>query len=61
MNTWKDNLRFDPLPALLSTHNIAIQYFVRRDLLKENVQSVDFLWKLPEVEKLLKKQQSNFD
>jgi hypothetical protein len=59
MVSWKDTLKFDPIPRLLLTSNIAIKYFVRRDLLEEDVQSIEFLWKLPEVKKVLKKQQSD--
>ncbi len=59
MKSWKEQLRFDPIPTLLSTENKAIQYFVRKDLLKEKVESVEILWKLPEVEKILKKRQDN--
>lgn len=59
MKNWKEQLRFDPIPTLLSTENKAILYFVRKDLLEEKVESVDILWKLPEVENILRKQQDN--
>ncbi len=59
MENWKGKLRFDPLPVLLSTENKAIQYFARKDLLGEKVESVKILWELPEVEKILKKQQED--
>ncbi len=59
MESWKDKLRFDPLPVLLSTENKAIQYFARKDLLEEKVESVKILWELPEVKKILKKQQKD--
>ena len=59
MENWKKKIRFDPLPKLLSTENKAMPYFVKRDLLDEKVNSVETLWKLPEVEKILKKQQKD--
>lgn len=46
---------------LLSSGNEALLYFVRRDLLGENVGSVHRLWQLPEVQKILKKQLSGWD
>jgi hypothetical protein len=59
MKNWKEQLRSDPIPTLLSTKNKAILYFVRKDLLVEKVESIDILWKLPEVEKILREQQDN--
>jgi hypothetical protein len=57
MDNWKYNLRSNTLQLLLSTQNQAISYFVRKDLLEENVQSVEFLWRLPMAEKIIKNQQ----
>jgi hypothetical protein len=56
MNDWRKQLKFDPLPPLLSSGNEALLYFVRRDLLGENVDPVQCLWQLPEPQKILKKQ-----
>lgn len=56
MKDWKNQLRFDSFSILLSTEDTAIRYFTKRDLLNEELKSVEFLWKLPEVEKILKKQ-----
>jgi len=56
VNNWRKQLRFDPLPPLLSSGNEALLYFVRRDLLGEDVGSVQRLWQLPGAQKILKKQ-----
>ncbi|MBI5679600.1 MAG: hypothetical protein HZC47_01705 [Methanobacterium sp.] len=59
MNSWKKELKVDPEPHLLSLENKAINYFTNRDILDKRVESIKVLWKLPEVEKILKKQQSD--
>jgi prenyltransferase beta subunit len=56
---WSMRLRVDPLPVLLSCGCPAVEYFARRDLLSGTVESIDSIWRLPEVQKLLRKQQSN--
>jgi hypothetical protein len=35
VDNWRKQLKFDPLPPLLSSENEALLYFVRRDLLEE--------------------------
>ncbi|MGE5603753.1 MAG: prenyltransferase/squalene oxidase repeat-containing protein [Nitrososphaerales archaeon] len=57
MESWQRQLRFDPIPALLASSDEALQYFVRRDLLQENVGPVSRLWQLPQAQKILRKQQ----
>ncbi len=52
-------LKFDPLPALSSSEDEALLYFVRRDLLGESVSPVQRLWQLPEARKILKKQHAD--
>jgi len=59
MYDWKHNLKFDPLPTLLSIRRSAILYLVNRDLLEKKVESVEILWGLPEAEEILKKQQED--
>jgi len=59
MENWKDKFRYDPLPKLLSTESYAIRYFTRKKLLEEKVEPVKILWKLSEVEIILKKQQAD--
>jgi hypothetical protein len=57
MGLWQKQLRYDPVPSLLSTGNEALRYFVQRDLLGEPAGSVSRLWQLPEARKILIKQQ----
>jgi len=56
VNAWMKQLRFDPVSELFSSNNEAISYFVKRDLLGEKVEPIDRMWRLPEVEKIIKKQ-----
>jgi hypothetical protein len=57
MQSWRRQLRFDPTPALLSSGDEALHYFVRRDLLGEEAGPICRLWQLPKAQKILKKQQ----
>ena len=59
VENWKLRLRIDPLPVLLRSGNEAIMYFTRRDLLNEEVGPVESLWGLPQVVKILRKQQED--
>lgn len=47
---------FDPIPNLLSCINPAIRYYTQRDLLNQEVEGENELWDLPQVLKILKKQ-----
>jgi hypothetical protein len=59
MDEWRGQLGIDPLSSLLSSDNDALRYFVQRDLLDEKVGPVDALWDLPQVAKILRKQQED--
>ena len=48
----------EPIKTLLATGNKAIITFTKKDLLDEEV-SIEQLWTLPRVKKILKKQQPN--
>jgi hypothetical protein len=50
---WKNILKYDPIPALMACDNLALKYFVQRDLLDYNPGPVDQLWDLPEVGRIL--------
>jgi len=50
-------LRIDPTPTLLSSGNEAIAYFANRDLLEQEVVPINHIWQLPEVQRILRKQQ----
>ena len=52
-------LKTNPIPTLLSCGNPAIEYFTRKDLLDEKIGPVTDLWQLPDVIKILKKQEKN--
>lgn len=57
METWRRQLRFDPIPALLASEDEALQYFARRDLLDEATGSVSRVWQLPGAQRILRRQQ----
>ncbi|MBE0409305.1 MAG: hypothetical protein IBX69_06190, partial [Anaerolineales bacterium] len=59
MENWRRQLRFDPIPTLLSSGDEALLYFVRRDLLGEEVSPICQLWQIPKAQKMLKKQQAD--
>lgn len=59
MDAWLEQLKFNPLPALMSSKDRALVYFVKRDLLGDAVEPVTCLYQLPEVQKILKKQQAD--
>ena len=59
MTDWRENLKYDPLPMLLSSNIEAVKYFAKRDLLGEQVGSIEHLWELPEAHKFLNKQQAD--
>jgi len=58
-DSWKADLRVDPLPALLGGGDEALDYFVRRDLLDEKIASSERLWEMDEASHLADKQQAN--
>ena len=57
MSNWLKNLNYDPIESLLESNNFSIIYFTKRDLLDKKVESIQTIWNLPEVNKILKKQQ----
>jgi hypothetical protein len=56
MRDWWNQLKFDPLPSLLSSKNESLLYFVRRDLLDEHFASVEALWQTREIKRILNRQ-----
>jgi hypothetical protein len=56
MESWRRQLRFDPIPALIASEDEALKYFVRWDLLGEEAGPIRRLWQLPEAQKILRKQ-----
>lgn len=59
MPGWRKQLPVDPIPAILSSDDKALQFFARRDLLGRDAGRVDILWDLPEAGKLLRRQQAD--
>ncbi len=56
MADWLNLLKYDPIEPLLKAGDIAIQYFVKRDLLQLNEGSIEEIWVLKEPQSKLKKQ-----
>ncbi|MCY3410191.1 MAG: hypothetical protein INQ03_01015 [Candidatus Heimdallarchaeota archaeon] len=59
MKQWKEYLPHDPILPLLDSGNKAIHYFTRRDLQDESVEPIKEIWDIPEVKKIIKKQQAD--
>lgn len=57
MANWLSKFRYDPIKPLLESGNDAIIYFIKRDLLGKKVKAIEYIWDLPEVQKILNKQQ----
>jgi len=56
---WFELFKINPLKSLLLTSNPVLNYFIERDLLEQKGNLIETLWQIPEVEKILKKQQVN--
>jgi hypothetical protein len=52
-------LKIDPTTVLLSCGNPAIEYYARKDLLDEEIGTIEDLWQLPPVLRILKKQEED--
>jgi len=59
MDSWRNELKVDPVPKLLSSGNEAIKYFTLRDLCGRRVESMETLWELPGAKKLLNRQEKD--
>jgi hypothetical protein len=59
VDNWQQQLKFDPMAPLLGSGKEAIQYFARRDLLEEQVGPIERVWRLPEAQRILRKQLPN--
>ena len=56
---WTRSLKYDPLPILQNSGDLAVEHFTRNDLLDEKLDTPGVLWVLPEVEKTINKQMSS--
>jgi hypothetical protein len=57
MDLWNSIFKSDPINPLLASKNTAISYFTKCDLLGKDAGSIETIWNLPEVQKIIKKQQ----
>ncbi|MDP8235299.1 MAG: hypothetical protein P9M08_02845 [Candidatus Erginobacter occultus] len=57
VENWRRELKFDPLPPLLSSGKKALEYSARRGLLGEPSGPPRVLWNLPEAKRVLAGQQ----
>lgn len=59
MNKWLNDLKYNPIPTLISSNNEAIIFFTKRDLLWKKERNIENLWELPEPLKLIRKQKED--
>ncbi|OPY20577.1 MAG: Prenyltransferase and squalene oxidase repeat protein [Methanobacterium sp. PtaU1.Bin097] len=59
MIDWLFKFKIDPTKPLLESGDDSIIYFTKRDLLEKRVKPIDSIWDLPEVQKILKGQQTD--
>jgi len=59
MNKWLNNLKFNPIPTLISSNNEALIFFTKNDLLGEKKRDIENLWQLTEPLKLIRKQKED--
>ncbi len=57
MPEWPSKLKINPTPLLANSSNLAVSYFAKRDLLEQEVPELNWVWRLPEVQKPFRKQQ----
>jgi squalene cyclase len=58
VESWRTQLRFDPITVLLSSDNKAIRHFVISDLIGK-LEPEDALWQMPQVAKIIYRQQED--
>ena len=58
MNRWLNVLRHDAILSLLASEDKAVVFFAERDLLDKTI-SIEQLWQLTEVQRILKRQKPN--
>jgi hypothetical protein len=59
MSSWRKRLPHNPIPILLDSGCEPVAYFTCRDLLDEDPGPVTQLWAIPEVQKILRRQQKS--
>ena len=58
MKKWQKKFNQDPVVPLLESKNFSIKYFTKSDLLSEDIEPIETIWQLPQVKKILTKQQT---
>jgi hypothetical protein len=56
MFSWLEYFKYNPIHPLLNSGNLAIEYFVHRDILEEAVPEVSVIWNMDLPKKLIRKQ-----
>lgn len=56
---WINQFNFDPITPLRESNQPAVWHFAQKDLLGESAEDIREVWKLPEVQKLVKTQNSD--
>lgn len=59
MKSWQEPFKFTPVTPLMDSGDEALCYFVRRDLLDEEVEPVSVLWELPQARQIVARQQGD--
>ena len=52
MESWREQLKFDPLPPLLGANNQVISYFAKRELLQKELVPIEEFWNSCGLERL---------
>ncbi len=56
---WQNELKYDPMPKLLSSGNAALIYWTRRDLLGEGSTHPESIWDSAEVSRMARRQRED--
>lgn len=59
MDLWRNEFKVDPVPPLLNMENDALNYFTKRDLLVQDLESIEILWNSSPAKKIINKQQED--
>lgn len=57
MAKWLTKFKYDPIRPLLKSGNDAVIYFTNKGLFEEKLDTIDFIWNLPEVQIILQRQE----
>ncbi|HEV2139364.1 MAG TPA: prenyltransferase/squalene oxidase repeat-containing protein [Nitrososphaerales archaeon] len=57
--SWKEELKYDPVPSLMASKNEPLRYFTAKDLMDTVPEPISKLWALPRCRKIIEVQQPN--